>query len=164
VTANPNREAFFAMVAWSEGTSRSPVTQCKGYDVIVTGSDGAPEAFTDFSAHPFAAGRAPKVINSRGLASTASGRYQILLRFWLYYAKLLGLPDFSPQSQDRYVIQQLEEHHALALVDAGHFDEAIDAVSGLWASLPGKQYIGQAQHELASLRSIYQAAGGIYVA
>jgi muramidase (phage lysozyme) len=164
MTSNPNRQAWFDVIAWSEGTSRSPATKCKGYDVIVTGIDGQPEAFTDFSKHPFESGRAPKVINSRGLASTASGRYQILLRFWLYYAKELHLPDFSPTSQDRCVIQQLQEHNALGLVDAGHFDEAITAVSGLWASLPGKAYVGQGQHEIAALRSIYQAAGGIYVA
>jgi hypothetical protein len=36
------------LLAWSEGTSTSPVTKADGYDVIVTGVDG-PEVFTDYA-------------------------------------------------------------------------------------------------------------------
>ncbi|EMD7474688.1 hypothetical protein VSU40_000628 [Salmonella enterica] len=42
------------MLAYSEGTANHPLTKNCGYDVIVTGLDGSPEIFTDYSDHPFA--------------------------------------------------------------------------------------------------------------
>jgi len=71
-----NALAFLDMLAWFEGTSTSPATALDGYDFIVTGIDRKPEVFTDFSDHPFAKGCLSKVINSKGLTSNASGRYQ----------------------------------------------------------------------------------------
>lgn len=52
-----NVVAFLDMLAWSEGTSTSPATKDRGYDVIVTGADRVPEVFTDYSVHPFSRGR-----------------------------------------------------------------------------------------------------------
>lgn len=164
-----NRKAWLTMTGISEGTVTSPLTKNSGYDVIVTGVSG-PEVFSDYSSHPFAVGpdpaswRAPKVINSSGLSSTASGRYQILRRYWLSYAKQLGLKDFGPDSQDAYVMQQLRERSALPLIDGGYFDAAMRAVSGLWASFPGKPYPGQQQHPLDHLRSVFVASGGLLTA
>ena len=77
---NANQKAFLTMLAISEGTATSPITKCNGFDVIVTGADGNPEIFTDFSDHPFNNGRKSKIINSNGLTSNASGRYQFMLR------------------------------------------------------------------------------------
>jgi muramidase (phage lysozyme) len=96
-----NALAFLDMLAWSEGTSTSPATALDGYDVIVTGIDRKPEIFTDFSDHSFAKGRPSKVINSKGLTSNASGRYQQMLKDRPYYRTLLVLSDFSPISQDQ---------------------------------------------------------------
>ena len=156
----PNRTAFLAMIAWSEGTSRSPATKNAGYDVIVTGADGKPEVFTDYSAHPFAGGRAPKVINKVGLQSTASGRYQVLLRFWLIYQRSLGLPDFSPASQDAVALQMIRECAALPLIDSGDIDVAIKACASRWASLPGANYPGQSMNKAEALTVQYVAFGG----
>ena len=80
-----NALAFLDMLAWSEGTSTSPATAMDGYDVIVTGSDRKPEVFKDFADHPFAKGRKSKTINSKGLTSNASGRYQQMLKDWPHY-------------------------------------------------------------------------------
>ena len=156
---NPNRKAFLDMIAVSEGTSTSPATRNNGYDVIVTGSDGVPEVFTDYSDHPFNKGRPSKVINSRGLTSNASGRYQFMLHDWHYYQIALSLPDFSPESQDLWAIQLIRERGALPLIDEGSFDLAVSRVSNLWASLPGAGY---AQHEnrMDDLREAYTEAGG----
>lgn len=149
------------MIRLSEGTATSPITKCDGYDVVVKGVDGKDEIFTDFSLHPFEVpGRQPKIINSHGLASTAAGGPQILLRFWLFYKKRLSLPDFSAASQDAYVDQQLEERHALSLVDNGFFDTAVMALSGLWASLPGKHYVAQHQNTMDRVRDYYKDSGG----
>lgn len=155
-----NQSAFLDMLAVSEGTSTSPATKNRGYDVIVTGIDRLPEIFTDFSTHPFARGRRPKQINSNGLYSTASGRYQHMLKDWAHYRDLLKLPDFGPQSQDRWALQLIRERGALPLIDAGRFDEAVAKVRNLWASLPGAGY-GQPEHRIEKLRTAYERAGGV---
>jgi muramidase (phage lysozyme) len=157
-----NMPAFLDMLAVSEGTSTSKATRNDGYDVIVTGIDGNPEVFTDYSIHPFARGRKSKVINSKGLTSNASGRYQFMLRDYLHYRALLRLPDFGSISQDRWAIQLIRERGALADIRAGHFSLAVAKVSNLWASLPGAGY-GQHENELAKLERAYRAAGGTVV-
>lgn len=154
-----NEHAFLEMVGMSEGTTTSPATKCAGYDVIVTGSDGVPEVFTDFSHHPFEH-RPSKVINSHGLTSNAAGKAQIMLKWWRIYQPMLKLPDFSPPSQDLYFMQQLREHRALDRLAADDFYGALVAVSGLWASLPGKQYAGQNQRPVAAVLKFYTDAGG----
>ena len=155
-----NLDAFLDMLAVSEGTSTSPATRDRGYDVIVTGSDRKPEVFTDYSVHPFARGRRPKQINTRGLYSTASGRYQFMLKHWAHYRDLLKLPDFGLAAQDRWAIQLIRERGALPLIEAGHFDAAVARVRNLWASLPGAGY-GQPEHRIERLRAAYVRAGGV---
>lgn len=153
-----NRKAFLDMLAVSEGTSNHPLTADRGYDVIVTGVDG-PEIFWDYRTHPFANGRKPKQINTRGLYSTASGRYQHMLKDWLHYQTLLHLPDFGPTSQDLWALQLIRERRALPLIDDGKFDEAVARCKNLWASLPGAGY-GQPEHGIEKLRASYVKAGG----
>lgn len=154
-----NQQAFLDMIAHSEGTSTSPATQCEGYDVIVTGVDGKPEVFNDFRNHPFAYGRPSKVINSRGLKSSASGRYQFMLKDWAHYRDQLGLPDFGPEAQDKWALQLIRECRALPLIDAGRFDDAVAKCAHIWASLPGAGY-GQHENKLADLRAAYANSGG----
>lgn len=155
-----NRRAFLDMLAVSEGTSTSPATRCNGYDVIVTGADKIPEIFTDFRDHPFNNGRKSKVINSKGLTSNASGRYQFMLKDWAHYRKQLSLPDFGPESQDKWALQLIRERCALPLIDIGQFDLAVARVRNLWASLPGAGY-NQPEHPIAKLRAVYTHAGGV---
>lgn len=156
---NSNRQAFLDMLSVSEGTSTSPSTQNNGYDVIVTGVDGVPEVFTDYSDHPFANGRPSKVINSRGLTSNASGRYQFMLKDWAHYKAQLNLADFGPTSQDLWAMQLIRERSALPLIDAGSFYDAVHRCSNLWASLPGAGY-GQHENGMDKLLAAYLAAGG----
>ncbi len=155
-----NRTAFLDMIAFAEGTSISPATQDRGYDVIVTGVDGTPEIFTDYSTHPFAGGRPSKVINRKGLTSNAAGRYQFMLKDWAHYKNLLHLPDFGPASQDAWAIQLIRERRALPLIDAGQLDAAINRVSNLWASLPGADYDDQPMREMSDLQRVYVDSGG----
>ncbi|WP_213239617.1 glycoside hydrolase family 24 protein [Citrobacter braakii] len=154
-----NLQALLDTLAWSEGTSTSPATKCNGYDVIVTGVDGNPEIFTDFSDHPFNKGRPSKQINSRGLTSNASGRYQFMLKDWAYYKAQLGLPDFSPESQDKWAIQLIKERKALPDIEAGNIASAVSKCRNIWASLPGAGY-GQREHSMDDLITRYKAAGG----
>lgn len=159
MTYSKNLTAFLDMLAYSEGTSTSPATKDRGYDVIVTGIDKKPEIFTDYSTHPFANGRKSKVINNKGLTSNASGRYQFMLRDWAHYKAQLKLPDFGPESQDKWAIQLIRERKALPLIEAGRFVEAVAAVRNLWASLPGSGY-GQPEHGIEKLVAAYKRAGG----
>lgn len=155
-----NALAFLDMLAWSEGTSTSPATAMDGYDVIVTGLDRKSEVFKDFTDHPFDRGRMSKVINSKGLTSNASGRYQQMLKDWPYYRAKLSLPDFSPISQDLLALQHIRECRALPDVHAGRIETAISKCRNIWASLPGAGY-GQREHRLKDLIKQYQMAGGV---
>lgn len=156
----PNLRAFLDALAFSEGTSTSPITKDRGYDVVVTGADGVHELMTSYANHPFAAGRPPKLVNKlTGLRSTAAGRYQFLVRDWGHYKLKLGLPDFGPDSQDRWAIQLIKERRALDDIETGHFIIAVGKVSNLWASLPGNSY-GQPMRSMATLEDAYERAGG----
>lgn len=151
--SDPRIGRFLALVAWSEGTSTSPITQHAGYDIVVSGQAG-PERFDDFSTHPFEQ-RKPQLIQpARGtrpaLYSTAAGRYQLLLRYWQSYRASLRLPDFSPASQDTIAIQQMREMGALAPLLAGDLHQAITKASAIWASMPGNNY-GQGGHTMPVL-------------
>jgi muramidase (phage lysozyme) len=157
---SPNLQAFLDMLAVSEGTSTSSATRCDGYDVIVTGADRKLEIFSDFSAHPFAGGRKSKIINSRGLTSNASGRYQHMLRDWVHYRDLLKLPDFGPTSQDLWAIQLIRERRALPDIEAGRFADAVSKCRNIWASLPGAGY-GQPEHSIDRLQVAFLRAGGV---
>lgn len=143
---SPSLKAYLNLISWSEGTSTSPITKDGGYDVIVSGIHG-PNSFTDYSDHPFAPqfNRSPIVLNHAipPLQSTASGRYQLLYRWWAAYKKQLKLPDFGHDSQDAVAVQQISERNALHLIAAGDIKEAIEACSTIWASFPGNDY-GQA--------------------
>lgn len=141
---------FLDLISYSEGTSVHPMTKCDGYDVIVTGLSG-PEVFTDFTDHPFASGRPANIIRRvPKLASTAAGRYQLLLRYWRAYQESLGLKDFSPLSQDITALQQMKERHAIPQILAGNIAAAIEACSSIWASFPGNNY-GQGGHSMEAL-------------
>ena len=154
------RKAFLDLISWAEGTSTHPLTRCGGYDVIVYGRDMVPEIFTDFSTHPFANGRPGKVFNSRGERSTASGKYQFLVKHWEHYKKQLKLPDFGPESQDKWALQLIRERKALDDIDNGRIHAAIIKVSNIWASFPANQY-GQSPKTVEKLIAKFKELGGI---
>lgn len=155
-----NALAFLDILAWAEGTSTSPATAMDGYDVIVTGIDKKLEVFKDFTDHPFTSGRKSKVINSRGLTSNASGRYQQMLKDWGHYRALLKLPDFSPISQDLLALQHIRECRALSDVHAGRIETAIKKCRNIWASLPEAGY-GQSERRIEDLIMQFRIAGGM---
>ena len=137
-----NIKAFLDMLAWSEGTIRFGTAN--GYNVIVGGS-----TFTSYADHP----RKLITINSK-LKSTAAGRYQILSKYYDAYKKLLNLPDFSPNSQDRIAIQMIKEQGAYNLILQGKIEDAIKKCSNIWASLPGAGY-GQHEHKMEDLLKVF---------
>lgn len=151
----PQEKAFLDCLAWSEGTSASPLTKNDGYDVIVSGVDG-PEIFSVYVDHPFAFGRPAKVVRRVPLlTSTASGRYQVLLRWWRAYQTMLGLKDFSPASQDSVALRQMQEQGARAHLANGDIESAFYSCANIWASLPGNTY-AQGGHTIQELTAKYQ--------
>ncbi len=158
---DPKLKSFLDLIAWSEGTSSSPLTQNDGYDVIVTGVDG-PEIFNSYADHPFASGRTPKVIRNGPpvLASTASGRYQLMLHWWEAYKVQLQLPDFGAASQDAVALQQIKERQAIVMIENGNIAGAIAACSNVWASLPGNNYDQPGGHAMEALLTQYDQLSG----
>lgn len=143
----PNQKAFLDMLAESEGTVR--YGDENGYNVLVGG-----KLFHGYADHPRVL-----VTLRAGLKSTAAGRYQLLARYFDAYAEKLGLPDFSPASQDAIALQQIKEQDAIGDIDQGRFDTAVDKCANIWASLPGAGY-GQHENDIDVLRQHYVNAGG----
>jgi muramidase (phage lysozyme) len=148
--------AFLDMLALSEIGAELLVKSDDGYNVLQGATPEQPLLFHSYASHPYADGFYP----SPPSVSSASGRYQLLRRYWPAYRDQLRLPGFGPESQDRIAIQQINERRAFNLVVAGHFEEAIAAVKNIWASLPGAGY-GQHENNLDSLRAAYVSAGGV---
>lgn len=152
-----NRVAFLDTIAVSEIGAALLAKSDDGYNVLVGSTASRPLLFTSYVSHPNVLNRQIRV------PSTAAGRYQILTRWWRIYQAQMKLPDFGPESQDRYALQQLREHGALPLIDAGRFREAVAKMSNVWASLPGAGY-GQHENDIEHLLAAYRAAGGEVVA
>ena len=149
MTHSKNLTAFLTTIAKSEGTEH--IGTQLGYNVIVGGG-----TFTGYKDHPRKMIDLPRL----KIKSTAAGRYQILARYFDAYKKQLGLPDFSPDSQDKIAIQLIRECKALDDVEAGRFSVAVAKCKSRWASLPGANY-GQHENTLAKLQGYYVVAGGV---
>lgn len=149
--ATQNRRAFLDMIAFSEGTSGP-----SGYLTMFGGRlmdslEVHPHQYFDFT-------------NSRGehLRTSAAGRYQFLGKTWDSLAAKLGLPDFSPESQDAAALELVRQRGALADVDAGRIEVAVRKCAPIWASLPGAGY-AQPERKLYQLLAAFTDAGGMVV-
>jgi muramidase (phage lysozyme) len=140
--ASRNVSAFLDTIKYAEGTWG------KG-DNILFGFG----TFDGFDDHPRI--RVP----FRDTFSTAAGPFQIIAPTWDRIASRLGLPDFSPASQEQAAIELIREAGALDDVEAGRFAMAVEKVRKVWASFPGAGY-GQPERSFQSLAGFFQAAGG----
>jgi lysozyme len=138
-----NLKAFLTMIQYAEGTYGQD-----GYRKLYGGS-----LFNDLSKHP----NTPTT--KWGITSTAAGAYQILSKTWNELQTKLGLPDFSPLSQDKAAIELIRRRKALEDVMAGRWAQAIEKCKKEWASLPGAGY-GQNEKNIKNLLSVYKVAGG----
>ena len=142
-----NEQAFLDMLAVSEGTYGHGDN---GYNVLVGG-----DLFHGYAKHPDVL----VALNSKGLKSTAAGRYQFLKRTWDALAAKLHLRDFSPASQDVAALELIAERGAADDVRSGRFADAVQKCRKIWASLPGAGY-GQRENAIKSLQAAYIRAGG----
>lgn len=143
----PNQKAFLDTIATSEGTAGKGDN---GYNVLFGG-----DLFKGYADHP----RREVWVDRLRIWTSAAGRYQLEVHWYDAYKKILKLPDFSPISQDRIALTQMEERGAFPLLQDGNIDAALAACSRVWASLPGAGY-GQPETTLPVLRAAYLKAGG----
>lgn len=159
--AAANVSAFLATIRKAEGTAGP-----NGYRTLFGGS-----LFSDFSDHPRQAKQFTDKTGQR-LWTSAAGAYQFMavspipgtanstkVNTWDRIAARLGLADFSPASQDAAAIELIREAGALGDVEAGRFDDAVNKVRRIWASLPGAGY-NQPERDMDTLRWAYLGAGG----
>lgn len=150
-----NQKAFLDMIAVSELQQAVIDSSDNGYNVLFGSIPGHLLLFQSYADHP-------RIYNSK-FDTTAAGRYQLLAKYFDAYKIRLGLPDFSPSSQDVIALQQIKEQHALSNIEAGHIHIAIAQCSNIWASLPGNNY-GQHQNKMPYLCDLYSKAGGSIIA
>lgn len=152
--------AMLDTIAAAEGTAGPD-----GYRTLFGGA-----LFTGYGDHPRVA-KQFTTTDGRKLWTSAAGRYQFMavspipgggstkVDTWDRLKRKLGLPDFSPDSQDRAAIELIREAGALDDVQAGRFDRAVSKLAGTWASLPGAGY-SQPERKLAWLADRFTDAGG----
>lgn len=158
--ADSNTAAFLLMIRKAEGTAGP-----NGYRTLFGG-----KLFDGWADHP----RIAKQFRDgagRTLWTTAAGAYQFMAvspiptggstrsNTWDRIRDKLGLPDFSPASQDAAAVELIREAGALGDVRAGRFDQAVNKVRRIWASMPGAGY-AQPEKSLDALRVAYLNAGG----
>lgn len=145
---NTNLQAFLGVVRAGEGTYGPD-----GYRKMVGG-----HLIKSFADHP----RLKIVIRhkKKTIVSTAAGAYQILARTWDECVASLGLPDFSPTSQDKAAIFLIKRRGAYRDIIEGRFHTAIRKCNKEWASLPESPY-GQRTITWGDARELFKALGGV---
>lgn len=150
-----NIAAFLWMIRVCEGTSGP-----NGYRTMFTGKlfdiDDPNSRSYQYRDHPRIANR------GAGITSTAAGAYQFLSTTWDECQRILKLPDFSPESQDKAAVFLLQRRKALDDIKKGNFTEAIKKTNLEWASLPGSPY-NQNPKSYETALALYKNAGGNYV-
>jgi muramidase (phage lysozyme) len=142
------------MTAQSEIGAAMLAASDDGYNLIVGSRPGHLIEFDSYADHP----RQLIVLNS-GVKSTAAGRYQFIISTWDGLRKDLGLPDFSPLSQDVACVELLRQCGALDKINAGIIPDAIRAASHIWASFPSAGY-GQHENKMTQLLGWFSDALG----
>ena len=141
-SSSPQVRAFLDLIARAEGTYGKGDN---GYNILYGFG-----TFSSYAQHPNIA------VRSGGITSTAAGRYQILKKTWDSVKTALGLPDFSPHSQDLAAIELIRRRGALNDVLTGNAQAAIQKVNNEWASFPGSPY-GQGTRSLSTMLNWYAA-------
>lgn len=138
---DPRIKAMLDTIASAEGAN---------YNTLFGGG-----TFDSYAAHPNQA--ITRKLGKGNITSTAAGRYQFLNRTWQGLVKQLGLPDFSPESQDLGAIQLMRQRRMIGPIQSGDIRGALTAGNREWASLPGSPY-GQPTKKAETLMAKYNSA------
>ncbi|MGY4674231.1 glycoside hydrolase family 24 protein [Ursidibacter arcticus] len=141
---DPKVKRYLDLLAFTEGTEKN------GYYTKFGGG-----RIDDLSRHP------NKVWGKTGDGPTsATGRYQFLSGTWNEQAKLLGLEDFSPNSQDLAAVSLMMRRGAIKDILNGDIDTANRKLSKEWASLPYNQSPHQSQKTTEQVLQKWEELGG----
>lgn len=138
---SPRRKAFLDTIAYSEGVDFPAKNGNSGYNTLVGYG-----TFQGYTKHP--------AIYVPTANSDAAGRYQFLSSTYNSDAAKLGLTDFSPASQDKAALYEVQQKGALGDVDSGNTQSAILKCNTVWASFPGSPY-GQPTKTMPELLAFY---------
>jgi muramidase (phage lysozyme) len=145
--AHPQVRALLAVIRRGEGTAGE-----NGYRTLFGGG-----LFSGYADHPRQ--RITRTLGGKPITSTAAGAYQFLSSTWDETARIMGLVDFTPASQDRAAVGRIAARGALDDVKAGRLDTALTKIAREWASMPGSPY-GQPVITAATARQVFTSAGG----
>lgn len=145
--AHPQVRALLAVIRRGEGTAGE-----NGYRTLFGGG-----LFASYADHPRQ--RITRTLGGKPITSTAAGAYQFLSSTWDETARIMGLVDFTPASQDRAAVGRIAARGALDDVKAGRLDLALSKIAREWASMPGSPY-GQPVITAATARQVFTSAGG----
>ncbi|MGI8642415.1 MAG: hypothetical protein ACR2MG_21000, partial [Pyrinomonadaceae bacterium] len=98
-------------------------------------------------------------VNDQGLQSTAAGFLQAILRTWTGAADVMGITDFSPNSQRLVAVELIRQRGAMSFILRGDLPGAFanSSLRNEWASFPGAGY-GQHENTLQKLQAVFNAA------
>lgn len=148
---NANVKAMLRVIRQGEGTA-----DAAGYKRLFGGG-----TFDSFADHPRT--KVTKTVGGKALTSTAAGAYQFLSSTWDETARVMGLNDFSPASQDWAAVGRIAARGALEDTKAGNFTAAIQKIAKEWASMPFSPY-GQPVITLAKAEQVFVLSGGTAIA
>lgn len=151
--ADQNVAAFLKTLKVSELGQALIDASDNGYNVMFGGA-----TFASYADHPRQYFRYTD-LSGRTIRTSAAGAYQFIVPTWDALRARMGLPDFSPASQDAAALELIRERGAYEDVRAGRFTSAIAKCRGTWASLPGSN-VDQPTNSLDQLAGVFAAAGG----
>lgn len=162
-TASRNIAAFLTVLQQAEGTAGrgDPYRVCYGYSHTISDMSDHPAVTGEWRGQVLSDSMCALAGFGPGCVSSAAGAYQIIKGTWLGLRNALGLPDFSPASQDAAAVELIRRRGALEDVKAGRFAQAVTKCRNEWASLPGN-YAKQGQRSIGQLAEWFTNAGGVY--
>jgi muramidase (phage lysozyme) len=115
--------------------------------------------FSDYSEFP---NFSRSFTNNAGqvLTTSAAGKYQFERSTWNDLQRRLGLPDFSPTSQDAAAVQLITDKGAINDIANGDIQTAVSKLNKTWASLPGSN-VNQNTKTIQQIQSYFANNGGI---
>lgn len=157
-----NVTAFLDAIKRCEGTAGAadPYRVCYAYRHTIQSFADHPAVTGEWRGEALSAAQCAGAGLGPGCVSTAAGAFQIIRKTWISLRDRLGLPDFSPASQNAAAIQLLKDCGAYAKLQEGDLVGAIAKARRTWASLPGANYAGQGMRSMAQVQAWYSSAGG----
>lgn len=114
---NPNVKKFLNLIGWAEGAD---------YNVGYGGRRIDSLAWHPYPQRAFS--------TSNGKTTSAAGKYQFIRGTWDEDARILGLSDFSPRSQDIAALYEIQKKGALQDVINGNVTSAVLKTKNVWES------------------------------